>query len=104
MSKPIVSGAQNWLALCSRFTCDEAEKLLAIGTMFLGEVFVAERLEVFDDKSRLLNCPAEDVGIEEIDERRQSVPPLRCSDPAWGQRCQATDLLLPSGAETLGET
>ena len=49
------------------FSADEAQKLLAIGAVLLREVFVAERLEVVDEKSRLLNRTAKGVGVEKVD-------------------------------------
>ena len=70
----------------SRFSGDEAQKLLAVGSVLLRKILVAERLEVLDRKTRLFDRPAKDVGVKKIDQVRQSVSPLRTGRQAWVER------------------
>ena len=65
------------VVLLSRLSRDEAEELLAVCAMLFGKVPVTERVNVLDDETRVFNGTAKDIDIKEVDERRQTVAPLR---------------------------
>ena len=74
------------LLMPSRFSSDEAQKLLAVGAVLLREILVAERLQVLDRKTRLFDRAAKDVGVKKVDEVRQPVAPLWSRDQTWVER------------------
>ena len=79
---------------------DQAQVLLAVGSVLLGKIPVAERLEVFDDEPSVFDRPAKNVGIEKIDQRTASGRASPEWPPAVGRRFPAMDRRSLAAAET----